>query len=572
MSGYPLVIGARDRNARPVSGAAVWVVVGDDLDRVIDPDDVDATETLIPVYSDRDLSDELTQPLTTDEEGQLVVFTEAVDAGDVFIPLDRVGPITPFSTGGGGVTSGIYQHTLATDIYLTSPAAITLDEGTFTPRSSTVIIEVRASVGIIEGAGMRAILNFLYGDPAYAPLNSEQQNVPNPHASSKLIGPVSASGTVSRRFKLTGLTPGHPVKFEITGGIVGYENFIQLPETPVYLSSSQRDPAPGGVGGFNWNLRDFFIAARGASKGMLIRSNHAVGDLRDELVATWDLPGITNSNNIKITPDGTKVVCPNYVENTITVFDVATLEVQGTYALPGGYTNPQTVAITPDSTKAYIACVGTSPGKILPMTIASGTFGTGWNAGNGPHNPAVSTDGTRLFVPRYFDGKMSSFDLPGGAFRAEVSYSGVAAAVLPIPTTSVPFGTTVAFLVAGTRIYAFHSDDTIAAPVNNTDWVGTATARLLSDGRTLLIGSNRADLPFQIYHVNIPGGTEFTRWSNQFGATKYAVTDMALTRNGSIFLPIANGLNVYYGGVATITPSQGAFLAEYLDVLVEGAD
>lgn len=73
----------------------------------IDPDDVEATETLVPVYSDSDGTDEVTQPVLSDPAGRWSYWVDDADGDlDLYCPDDPTDPLEPMRGAGGAGAGG----------------------------------------------------------------------------------------------------------------------------------------------------------------------------------------------------------------------------------------------------------------------------------------------------------------------------------------------------------------------------------------------------------------------------------------------------------------------------------
>lgn len=77
------------------SGKRLWVLERGDPARTIDPDNVEATETVIPLYSDPAGTHEVTQPVTSDSAGRWPYWMDAGQV-DLYCPDDPINPIEPW--------------------------------------------------------------------------------------------------------------------------------------------------------------------------------------------------------------------------------------------------------------------------------------------------------------------------------------------------------------------------------------------------------------------------------------------------------------------------------------------
>lgn len=85
----------------PAAGVPLYVVERGDPDRVIDPDDVEATETLVTVYEDWEGDSEATQPLISDASGTFRSYWVAAGSYDFYVPDDPGDPIQPWEAFSG---------------------------------------------------------------------------------------------------------------------------------------------------------------------------------------------------------------------------------------------------------------------------------------------------------------------------------------------------------------------------------------------------------------------------------------------------------------------------------------
>ncbi len=85
---------ASNRSLSVQNGVQMWVVERGDPDRTIDPNDVEATETLVPVFSDQAGAVPATQPLLSDADGKFRYYTYG--SVDLYMPADPVHPIEPW--------------------------------------------------------------------------------------------------------------------------------------------------------------------------------------------------------------------------------------------------------------------------------------------------------------------------------------------------------------------------------------------------------------------------------------------------------------------------------------------
>jgi hypothetical protein len=471
-------------------------------------------------------------------------------------------------------SASTYTHSLATDVQLSTPAPITYDSGTFTPTSSEVVVDVSVAAAGWEGD---VRIEFLYGDASLAPLNTNQQAVLAAGTSIVVIGTVSgAKGTTARTFKITGLTPGQPVAWELLASIEGGAARLELPEAP-FAVSAQKGAALNAVK--NGTPGAVLAAARSQNHGYVIRVDHWTHPGYDWLIADVALSSNTLGRPA-VSPDGSLVVFTNYGQNEIVVLDMATMNAT-TYALPGPQTQPRDVAITPDGATAWISCNNGASGgshlagSVVPFDLAAFTFGTAVAVGSGPLIPKIRPDAAELYVPNFFDTTISVVRLSDRTVVATITvpFGPVGAlAVLPdnskvlalAPATS---GGPLGIYTITTSTHAISSPfDTGLGSFNSSGIV------IFSDGKGLLVSGNSSG-SFQIAQYSYPDFVAFTQWANNLaGNGIQPAPDITLTPNAAILVPAGSGINDWYGGQILIRPSTSErFFAEHSAVAVQGA-
>jgi YVTN family beta-propeller protein len=99
----------------------------------------------------------------------------------------------------------------------------------------------------------------------------------------------------------------------------------------------------------------------------------------------------------RVSPDGASVVVSNRGDNTVSVIDTKLLRVRSTLAV---CQQPEDIAIMPDSSKAFVACSGSS--QVASITLESGKSGDGvlalMDVGRTPVSLALKPDGGELIV------------------------------------------------------------------------------------------------------------------------------------------------------------------------------
>ncbi|CAA7600329.1 6-phosphogluconolactonase [Acididesulfobacillus acetoxydans] len=123
----------------------------------------------------------------------------------------------------------------------------------------------------------------------------------------------------------------------------------------------------------------------------------------DSLVAT--IPVGVTPYFPKLTPDGTKVLVPNFGSNTVSVVCTATNQVLAT--IPVGVA-PTAVAVDPTSTTAYVTNSGS--GTVSVISVPTDTVVGTISVGSTPVDVTVARDGSRVFVSNSGSNNVSVID------------------------------------------------------------------------------------------------------------------------------------------------------------------
>jgi len=173
----------------------------------------------------------------------------------------------------------------------------------------------------------------------------------------------------------------------------------------------------------------------------------------DELVAT--IPVGVSPQFPKRTPDGTKVLVPNFGSNTVSIVCTATNRVLAT--IPVGL-GPTAVDVDPTSTTAYVANSGS--GTVSVISIPTETVVGTITVGTGPVDVAVSRDGSRVYVSN------------GGSNTVSVINPTTNTVVATISTGTAPNGLTTS--LDNTKLFVVNSGN------NTVNVYDTATNALLT--------------------------------------------------------------------------------------------
>ncbi len=115
--------------------------------------------------------------------------------------------------------------------------------------------------------------------------------------------------------------------------------------------------------------------------------------------------------SLAITPDGKQIVTANYLNETVSVIDLATRLARPPIKVGG---DPVGVAISPDGRRAYVP--NNADGTLSVIDLAADrTVGPPIEVGGEPYAVAVSPDGTRVYVSNHISESVSVIDTATGA-------------------------------------------------------------------------------------------------------------------------------------------------------------
>lgn len=458
----------------------------------------------------------------------------------------------------------------ADDTTVVAPCPVLIHSGTFTPAGTDCEVEIDLQGVYYEGSAGWAGLDLYYGlastfTGAGQAMNYGPQAASPPAGSTRVVcsGVTAYNHATITRVKLTGLTAGAQYRFDLTASIVGgAKQTSGLDGSVAYLSCAQA-AYPG--------VYDYLVAARGTSKIVVLLVNHQ-DDVNQAQIASADPVDATTATRLAITPDGTKVVVPNYASNSVSVYDSLTLALLGTYALPGGVTGPGGAICSPDSTKAYIRC---GSGHVQVMTVASGAMGTSVSLGGADANSHVSItpDGSKVFAPLTTAGTVKVIQTSDNTVAATWNPPFVGT----MRNVAVDPAGVYAYVIAGTNIYkATIATNVIAAALSPYLAAGVTPQKgiVSSDGATLFVCSSNAT--GHIHHFMLATATlqEWTHWGNSLaGDATQPLTDLELTPNCSIMAQgsKASSINIWHGGKLQFFITAGSFFRNHCRVLVRGA-
>lgn len=202
--------------------------------------------------------------------------------------------------------------------------------------------------------------------------------------SKETVGPSSAAGGIgktSRRVRLSGLTPGEPVTWELGVGCTGYYEKLAVSTVGNVLIDLV----------MSLDARKVYVTDFTDGKVVVVKAANewSVDGPASEIETEWT--GHSGAYGILAHPtDSTKLYLSEFSTNNVLELNATTGATIRTFAMGGA---PQWMAVTPDGTKLYVV-VGNA---IKPVTLASGTVGSAISVGNTPGLPIVV--GTHVYIP-----------------------------------------------------------------------------------------------------------------------------------------------------------------------------
>lgn len=493
---------------------------------------------------------------------------------------------------GPAATEHVYLRDFTGEAAVVTPGNVRLWSGEFTPVSDRAILDADV-VATMTGSG-HFVVNLFYGSPSLAPLHPDQQdkplkagvrslqlgsipglpipkfNVPGVpvHAGMQESQPVGLRGGTL----LTGLTPGKPVRWELVGGVVGNADPIVGRPGANRIDVSEYTDRDGYLWGVVRNDSD--------NSASVVRVGNAAQHPVDDITATVALPQRTggDTGGVAMRPDGTRAVVVNQLVNSVSVIEPRAGRIQGTYALPDAGANPHGVVMSRDGTKAYV--VGYSTGKLYPLNVSAGTWGTAIPIATAGSSATITRDGQKVIVTHagptnavslvtLSDRSVVRTALGGSANDACTEPGGGAVWVTLRNTAQI-------VKVSTANGALLHRHDLGAPPT---------ACGVMSDGFTLMVTSDVTGTEgMQIQQFNLPSLplVRYTKWPNwlnntaqvegvSVGAAGGPVKDLALTPFGGIMAVSANGItNSWYGGRFRVRP--GGFHNELMRIRVQGAE
>jgi len=151
--------------------------------------------------------------------------------------------------------------------------------------------------------------------------------------------------------------------------------------------------------GFTKEGHDVCSPASGYDSSFLSRVNLSTFEI-DAVYPVGAVPKV-----VQVTPDNKYVLVSNWCGYTVTVISVELQKVVGTIKI-GRY--PRGIAVSQDSSKAYVAEMGGTHLHVIDLTDFSQTL---IPIGSNPRAVVLSPDGTRVYVTLNAAGKVIAWDL-----------------------------------------------------------------------------------------------------------------------------------------------------------------
>lgn len=455
---------------------------------------------------------------------------------------------------------------------LTNPAITPLLTGSFTAKSSTVLVDVDLSHFLYEPQGCHIAWHFYYAPTGTTPLTPiTQASALAAGVVHKRIGSTGASvASNTASLTLTGLTPGQAYSYEVSAAVVGGAGAISI--TSAYALATSTVPTP-------WPKPVNIIAVRGNATAQIIRAQHEFGYVDELQSTTLALTGAIG--RVAITPDGTRAAFTNQGAHTISVVTTGALTnavpaIQGTYTVPGATPAPNSIAVTPNGTYAYV--VNTTTGTLVRCTLADGTMGSalslGIGTGLGTTDISISPDGLYAYIVAATAGKILRVTLADNTIIS-ANLANAAACVIS------PDGTKLYVAVRNGTSSRLHrrAASTLAAENDVAVPVAAHSIDIMPDGRGLLVVSDTTtggQQQVQHFHNLTSTMDRYVEWVNQLASlgqtANNAATDIAINQNGCIY--VANNtlgkVNIWFGGKVYLDPTSD-YWSNRLAVRAQGA-
>lgn len=512
--------------------------------------------------------------------GNVPVGSSQVLTGDVFLVLDRSGVRTQINL--TDVSSNEVVRvisTMTTDIGpMVTPAAVPFHTGFFTPRSTNVIMDVDVVGNHAECNGSHTNISMIVGLAASIPLTpTAQAQALKAGAQGFVCGAIGGlPGALHYQTLVTGLQPGVRYAFELSCSIVGYAQWISLPDAAQSIACSAID----GVANLSSpTFGDCLVGITSATKLHVIRSNH-FKELVDVLVSGAGIAltaGRTNGQ-VAMSPDLKRAIVTNYTSGSITVFDLTNPAVPVKVGADITTTaTPLAVCYSADSSVAWLA---SEPAAAHPFVQKISTPGGTPSVGSAIDLGQNSGVNAMELTPDA--SKLVCFPDPLFATSAcwivNTSNNAVTTVTLPgaLLQGSVQNNTTAWCVCSGGQLVKINltAGTATAAGITVTNWIPAGGMKCFPDGNGAMVVNNSTSGGNTARQILFPPlgatPTEFVSWPGGLSGANNAVsTNMCINSRGTMFWANAapsNYVTCYYGGAFFCRKSQEAFAGERAQV------
>jgi YVTN family beta-propeller protein len=208
----------------------------------------------------------------------------------------------------------------------------------------------------------------------------------------------------------------------------------------------------------------------------------------------------TNPVSIAITPDGTRAYTQSIGSDTVSVINTAT----NALAAPNiAVTDATYVAITPDGARAYVSQSAQATVSVISTatnTVTGGTISMG-GAGSAPSGIAITPDGSKAYVARTGADQVRVINLADNSVGPDITVGGGPQRLAVTPD--------------GSRVYVTNSADDSVSVINTaTDTVSTTITGTVNDPEGIAVTPDGArayvagnSSPFGVSVINLTNDT-----------------------------------------------------------------
>ncbi|WP_214408125.1 beta-propeller fold lactonase family protein, partial [Pseudonocardia lacus] len=181
--------------------------------------------------------------------------------------------------------------------------------------------------------------------------------------------------------------------------------------------------------------------------------------------------------DIAVAPDGRTAIIAHRAAGFVSVLDTAIDKVTATIAVPAG--PPRFVTFSPDSSRAYVTVFddARTVSLVAVLDTADGALLTTIPVGQRPFAPAVTPDGSRLWVPSHDDARIDVIDTATDAVTTSI----------PVPAS--PHG--VAFSADGTRAYVANHESNVVSVLDTASATPVATIPVGTSPQATAVGGGQ---------------------------------------------------------------------------------